>query len=63
MNPNEFESLLSELEGQDFFGSLELKFEHGEIVLMRKMETIKTICKNPQDNRGESHERCHEAHS
>jgi len=63
MTYDELEMLLTELESQGFFGSLELKFEHGRIVLMKKIETIKTSCKNPRDNRGESHERCHEAHS
>lgn len=33
--------LLSELEKAKFYGSLELKFESGEVVLIRKSESIK----------------------
>lgn len=35
------EKLLNQLERQQFYGSLELKLEHGQIVLIRKTETIK----------------------
>lgn len=34
-------ALISELERQGFYGSLELKFEAGKIVLARKSETLK----------------------
>ena len=33
--------LVDELERDRFFGSLELKFEAGQVVLLRKTETIK----------------------
>jgi hypothetical protein len=33
--------LVDELERGRFFGSLELKFEAGQVVLLRKTETIK----------------------
>lgn len=45
------EKLLKELEHQRFYGAVEFKFESGNVVLIRKTETIK-----PQDhrnNRGE----------
>ena len=34
-------TLLTELRAQNFYGSLELKFEAGRIVLIKKSETIK----------------------
>lgn len=34
-------SLLSQLEREHFFGSLELKLEAGRVVLIRKTETLK----------------------
>ncbi len=48
------EKLLTELEHERFYGAVELKFESGRVVLIRKTETIK-----PQDyrnNRGEHNE-------
>lgn len=42
--------LISELEQGRFFGSLEVKFEAGRIVLLRKTETIKPI--ECRDTRG-----------
>jgi hypothetical protein len=46
----EIEKLIEDLERTRFFGSLELKFEAGRVVLVRKTETIKpTDCR---DNRG-----------
>jgi len=41
--------LVDELERGRFFGSLELKFEAGQVVLLRKTETIKleaTACRS-----------------
>ena len=35
--------LIAELRTQNFYGSLELKFEAGRIVLIRKSENIKPI--------------------
>ena len=43
--------ILCDLEKSNFYGSLEVKFEAGHIVLLRKTETIKP--NNHRDNRGE----------
>lgn len=48
------EKLLTELEHERFYGAVELKFESGHVVLIRKTETIKpNDCRN---NRGEQNE-------
>ena len=44
--------ILNELERERFFGSVELKFESGAVVLVRKTETIKPNNENYRDNRG-----------
>ncbi len=44
--------LLTELERQRFYGSLEIKFEAGKVVLLRKTETIKPTVENCRTNRG-----------
>jgi hypothetical protein len=44
--------IVSELERLRFFGSLEIKFEAGQVVLVRKTETIKPSEQNCRDNRG-----------
>ena len=41
MTRTQIADLVDELEGGRFFGSLELKFEAGRVVLIRKSETIK----------------------
>ena len=41
--------LIAALRDQQFFGTVEMKFEAGQIVLLRKTETIKPDCR---DNRG-----------
>jgi len=46
--------LIRELHQQRFYGSLTLKFEAGEIVVVKKEETIKPA--NYRDNRGVKHE-------
>jgi len=43
-------NILKELEHERFYGSLEMKFEAGRVVLIRKTETIKP--NNHRDNRG-----------
>jgi hypothetical protein len=43
--------LLNDLSASSFWGSLELKFEAGRIVLVRKSETIKPN-EYPRNNRG-----------
>lgn len=45
-------SILEELETSRFYGSLEIKFEAGRVVLMKKIETIKPLLTNYRDNRG-----------
>jgi len=45
-------TLLQELELKHFYGSLEIRFEAGRIVLMKKIETIKPLPENYRDNRG-----------
>ncbi len=42
--------LVRELERQRFYGAVELKFESGRVVLIRKTETIKP--ENYRNNRG-----------
>lgn len=49
--------ILTNLEQERFFGSLEIKFEAGRVVLLRKTETIKPTDENCRDNRGDSNER------
>jgi hypothetical protein len=46
--------LLRDLERIRFYGSLELKFENGRLVLVRKTETIKP--NDCRDNRGTKNE-------
>ncbi len=40
-----------------FFGTVELKFESGRVVLIRKSETIKPSTNDCRDNRGDLDER------
>ncbi len=49
---NAVQQLLTELARQRFYGSLEIKFEAGKVVLLRKTETIKPTVQNCRDNRG-----------
>ncbi len=51
------DQLLTELERQRFYGSLEIKFEAGKVVLLRKTETIKPTVENCRNNRGKQDER------
>ena len=44
--------ILHDLERQRFYGSVEIKFEAGRVVLLRKTETIKPSGQNCRDNRG-----------
>lgn len=46
--------LIEHLESQRFFGALELKFENGRLVLVRKTETIKPESISNRDSRGVS---------
>ena len=49
--------LLRSLERSRFFGTVELKFEAGRVVLIRKTETLKPSADDRRDNRGEADER------
>ncbi len=51
--------LLAELTRQRFYGSLEVKFEAGKVVLLRKTETIKPPPEDYRISRGKDHERKH----
>jgi hypothetical protein len=53
-HPNLVE-VLDSLEENHFFGSLEIRFEAGRVVLLRKTETIKPD--DRRDNRGENEQR------
>ena len=52
---DDVQHLLSDLGQKKFFGTLELKYEGGKVVLVRKTETIKLIA-NYRDSRGSSNE-------
>jgi len=56
MPPNEraVAEILTELERKRFYGTVEIKFEAGHAVLLRKTETIKP--ENYRNNRGEQNE-------
>ena len=54
---NAAEEILGTLERSHFYGSLEIKFEAGRVVLLRKTETIKPTGENCRDNRGKRYER------
>jgi hypothetical protein len=49
------EHLLSELAHHHFYGSVEIKFEAGKVVLLRKTETIKPD-EDLRSNRGNSND-------
>ncbi len=51
------DQLLAELQRQRFYGSVEVKFEAGKVVLLRKTETIKPVADDCRDNRRKYHER------
>ena len=44
--------ILRELEKVGFYGSVEIKFEAGRVVLIRKTETIRPTVENCRENRG-----------
>ena len=48
--------ILRSLEESRFFGTVELKFESGRVVLIRKTETVKPSADDCRDNRGEPDE-------
>ena len=48
----ELTELLRQLEAARFYGLLELKFESGHVVLLKKTETLKPTQTSCGDNRG-----------
>ena len=54
MSISRIDGFLHELQEQKFFGSVELKFEAGRIVLLRKTETLKPLDKTCRNSRGEA---------
>ena len=54
---NAVQQLVTELERPRFYGSLEIKFEAGKVILLRKSETIKPTVENGRTNRGKQDER------
>jgi hypothetical protein len=50
-------SLIRRLAAERFFGSVTLKFEAGQVVILKKEETIKP--KNYRDNRGKTYDQKH----
>ena len=53
---NELVQLLRHLEQARFYGSVELKYEAGRVVLIRKSETLKLSESSHRDNRSTGHE-------
>lgn len=49
---NDLLKLLRQLEAMRFYGSLEVKFEAGQITVIKKTESIKPVASNHRDNRG-----------
>ena len=49
---NDLRQMLDRLERDRFYGSLEIKFEAGQIVLLKKIETLKPTQTSCGDNRG-----------
>lgn len=47
--------LLREFEHSQLYGSLEIKFEHGKVVLIRKSETFRPTVENYGSSRGSEH--------
>ena len=54
MSERNIDQILHELEQRRFYGSLEIKFEAGRMVLIKKTETIKP--NDHRNNRGKQHE-------
>ena len=54
---NEVAQLLRQLEASRFYGSVEIKFEAGVAVLIRKSETFKPTEPNYGNNRSAYHDR------
>lgn len=52
MDMTQLFELLRQLEAARFFGSLELKYESGHVVLLKKTETLKPTQSSCGENRG-----------
>jgi hypothetical protein len=52
MNGLSLQALISDLQRERFYGSLEVKFEGGKVVLLRKTETLKPTPEDCRDTRG-----------
>jgi hypothetical protein len=50
---NELIQLLRQLEASRFYGSVEVKFEVGQITVIRKTESIKPGASDHRNNRGQ----------
>jgi hypothetical protein len=53
---NDLLRILRELEAARFFGSVEVKFEAGQVTIIKKTESIKPTTNNHRENRGSSHD-------
>jgi hypothetical protein len=53
---NELIQLFRQLEQGNFYGSVEVKYEAGRVVLIRKSETLKPSEASYRDNRSVRHE-------
>lgn len=51
------DQMLADLQEKRFYGSLEVKFEAGRVILVRKTETIKPAPENYRDSRGKDNGR------
>jgi hypothetical protein len=49
---NDLIKLLRQLEASRFYGSLEVKFESGQVTVIKKTESIKPTTNNHRENRG-----------
>jgi hypothetical protein len=54
---NDLLKLLNQLEASRFFGSVEVKFEAGQITVIKKTENIKPATNNHRENRGNANDR------
>ena len=53
---NELIQLLRQLEAARFYGSVEIKFEAGQVTVIKKTESIKPGTGDQRNNRGLNHE-------
>lgn len=48
--------MLAELSQERFYGALELKFENGHLVVIKKTQTLRAFPVSHRENRGSSNE-------